>query len=61
VLAGLKRQANRCETARDIETGAALNADWLQRDRILGPTNQHIGADPNPEHDACGSTSVSAG
>ena len=61
VLAGLKRQTNRCETAREIETGAAFNADWLQRDRILGAANQHVGADPDPKRNACGRASVGAG
>jgi hypothetical protein len=46
MLAGLKSQAHRCETTGDIETGAAFDADWLQRDRIVGAANQHIGADP---------------
>jgi len=61
VLARLKRQAHRCETTRNIETGAAFDADWLQRDRIAGATHQHIGADPNPKRSACGSASVRAG
>ena len=48
MLAGLKRQADRCETAGDIEPGAALDADRLQRDRIVGATHQQIGTDPDP-------------
>ena len=61
ILAGLKSQAHRCETAGDIKTGAAFDADWLQRDRIAGAANQHIGADPYPDRDACGCASISAG
>lgn len=61
MLAGLKSQAHRCETTRDIETGAAFDADWLQRDRIVGAANQHVGADPDPDRDACGCASVGAG
>ena len=56
ILAGLKSQAHRCETAGDIKTGAAFDADWLQRDRIVGATDQHIGADPDPDRNACGGT-----
>ena len=36
ILAGLKSQAHRCETAGDIKTGAAFDADWLQRDGVVG-------------------------
>ena len=61
VLAGLKRQADRRETTSDIETGAAFDADWLQRDCIVGATNQHIGADPDPDRNARGCTAISAG
>src|SRR6516225_6336386 len=61
VLAGLKRQADRCETTGDIETGAALDADRLQRDRVAGATHQHIGADPDPNRSACGCATVAAG
>ena len=39
VLAGLKIQAQRRETTGDIKTGAAFDADWLQRDRIAGASN----------------------
>ena len=61
MLAGLKSQAHRCETTGDIKTGAAFDADWLQRDRMAGAANQHIGADPYPDRDACGCASISAG
>ena len=39
VLAGLKIQAQQSETTGDIKTGAAFDADWLQRDRIAGASN----------------------
>ena len=61
VLAGLKGQAHRCEATRNIETGAAFDADWLKRNRIAGAANQHIGTDADPDRGACGDTSVSAG
>jgi hypothetical protein len=61
MLAGLKSQAHRRETTGDIETGAAFDADWLQRDRIVGAADQHIGADPYPDRNACGCASISAG
>jgi hypothetical protein len=61
LLAALKGQAHRCEATRNIETSGAFDADWLQRDRIVGATHQHIGADPDPNRSACGCTSISAG
>ena len=61
VLAGLETQAHRCETTGDIETGAAFDADGLQRNRIVGAANQHIGADPDPYRNACCCASISAG
>ena len=60
MLAGLKGQAHRCETTGDIKTGAAFDADWLQRDRIVGAADQHVGADPDPDRNACGGAPISA-
>ena len=60
-LAGLKSQAHRCKTTGDIKTGAAFDADWLQRDRIVRAADQHIGSDHDPDRNACSCASISAG
>ena len=56
VLAGLKHQAHRRETTGDIKTGAAFDADRLQRNRLARATHQHVGADPDPYVGLCRSS-----
>ena len=60
VLAGLKHQAHRRETTGDIKTGAAFDADRLQRNRLARATHQHVGADPDTDRNASGCASISA-
>src|SRR5205809_713012 len=45
-------QFERGDADREIESGLALQAQWLQRDRAVRSTDQHVGiaADPDRRH-----------
>jgi hypothetical protein len=54
-------QRHRGDAGGDIETGIALDADRLQRDRAVGAADQNIGADPDADRGAAGGADIIAG
>src|SRR6516162_11389533 len=53
-------QADRSDAGRDVEAGIAFDADRLQRDRVVGAADQHIGAGPDPDSGAAGGADIVA-
>src|SRR6185437_4687365 len=49
------------QSGRDIEADLALHAQWLQRDRIVGATDQHVAADADPDRRAALGAGIIAG
>ena len=48
-LPGLMSQGQSCDAGRDVEAGIAFDAERLQRNRLSGAADQHVGAATRPD------------
>src|SRR6516165_8923897 len=60
-LPGLMSQGQSCDAGRDVEAGIAFDAERLQRNRLSGAADQHVGAATRPDRSARSGTTIGSG
>src|SRR2546430_17169780 len=54
-------QGDRPDSGGDVETAVSLDAERLQRDRVVGAADQRVGADPDADRGAGGGSGIASG
>src|SRR5215471_19445037 len=60
-LTGLKTHGHFGNTGRNVETGRAFDTDRLKGNRIVGASDQHVGAGPDADRRTCGDSAIRSG
>lgn len=61
MLTRLKVHTHFGNPCRDIETGRAFDADWLQGNRVSRPADQYVGADTDTDRRTCRHSTIRSG
>src|SRR6516225_9869912 len=61
MLTRLKVHTHFGNPCRDVETGCAFDADWLQGNRVSRPADKHVGADTDTDRPTCRHSTIRSG